>query len=247
VDRVEDIGGGRVRYWYSDDGQALPYGRINVIQLAGAVNDRAGNGNATHSDEFARLQIACTWTNPVLHTDVTNDGFAVPTDALVIINALNARGAEFLPAPADFPNVPPPFYDPDCNAYMTPIDALVVINWINAHSAGEGESMDRFNGGGARNVRLGAPGTDWLLDSRSRDILISVLGQDRLDDNTNEDLFVGSTTGVGNDIKPPLAPCPMSQLDPSMVHDDLEADVLIRSLAIDEFFAQLCGLSQPDA
>jgi len=52
VDRAENLGGGRVRYWYSDDGNTLPSGTIQVQRAAGAVADRAGNTSPAGSDSF---------------------------------------------------------------------------------------------------------------------------------------------------------------------------------------------------
>ena len=51
VDKAEDLGDGRWRYWYDQDGESLADGTIEVQLNAGQVHDIAGNTNpgSTHS------------------------------------------------------------------------------------------------------------------------------------------------------------------------------------------------------
>src|SRR5205823_3962651 len=49
VDRIQDLGSGRVRYIYNDDGDTLPSGTVNVTLVAGQVTDLVGNGNAVRT------------------------------------------------------------------------------------------------------------------------------------------------------------------------------------------------------
>jgi len=135
VDRIEVLPAGRVRYWYSDDGNTIPHGLVRVTQVAGQVRDRAGNGLAAKTDEFSRLRTTCPWNNPLMNVDVDRDGVIAPIDLLLIINRLNEQGAGRLPIPTSPPNVPPPFHDTNCDDFVSPIDALLVINWINEQSA----------------------------------------------------------------------------------------------------------------
>ncbi|WP_147866093.1 YncE family protein [Stieleria maiorica] len=53
IDRAEDLGGGRVRYWYNDDGETLGDGLIEVTFVAGQVADLAGNVNAGGIESFS--------------------------------------------------------------------------------------------------------------------------------------------------------------------------------------------------
>jgi hypothetical protein len=143
VDRAERRDIGSVRYWYSDDGESLPHGRIHITQVGGSVTDLAGNGNPERTDIIARLRTTCTWNNPDHREDVDTNLIVAPFDVLIIVNQLNRVGAGPLPVPAHFPNVPPPFYDTNCNDILEPFDVLLVINYINAGNAGpvrEGES-----------------------------------------------------------------------------------------------------------
>lgn len=94
------------------------------------------------------------WHNELRPLDISNDGFVVPMDVLLIINELNnskyhdATGRLQIPPPAE---MPPPYYDPNNDGFVTPLDALVIINYLNSPGAaldednnpgtpGEGES-----------------------------------------------------------------------------------------------------------
>ena len=57
--------------------------------------------------------------------DTNNDGFVSPSDALLIINYMNAGGAAVPPAGA-------PFLDVNGDGFVAPNDALLVINYLNA-------------------------------------------------------------------------------------------------------------------
>jgi glucose/arabinose dehydrogenase len=85
------------------------------------------------------------WHNSVNPVDVDFDGKVFATDAVDVINLLNAIGAGPLADPTPS-NRPPPYVDVVPDNFLAPIDALMVINHINAYSAaGEGEA--RSDGG----------------------------------------------------------------------------------------------------
>ncbi|MFN3189711.1 MAG: cadherin domain-containing protein [Aureliella sp.] len=75
------------------------------------------------------------WHNAESASDVSNDSFVTPIDALMVINYLNT--AESTEVPSD---APPEFGFVDVNGdnFVTPIDALIVINQLN-NGDGEGE------------------------------------------------------------------------------------------------------------
>jgi uncharacterized protein YbdZ (MbtH family) len=52
IDRIENLGGGRVRYVYNADGQSVADGSIAVTIVAGQVADQAGNTNAAGQATF---------------------------------------------------------------------------------------------------------------------------------------------------------------------------------------------------
>jgi len=76
-------------------------------------------------------------------TDVNNDGFVAPIDALVVINELNSRGSYNLLNRAAASGAEgeqasqPKYYDVNNDGYLTPLDALTVINKLNAEGEGE--------------------------------------------------------------------------------------------------------------
>jgi len=134
IDRAEQLGAGLVRYWYSDDSEHLPIGRVTITIAEDAVSDLAGNV----PDDVATFQIGvfAAWQNPVFAVDVSANWFVEPQDALQVINRINARGNGPLPAPPVSPDVPPPFLDTSGNNYLEPLDVLLVINYLNGNGNG---------------------------------------------------------------------------------------------------------------
>lgn len=80
------------------------------------------------------------WRNPVNHRDVNNDGFVVPLDVLILLNAINARrNADPTTGKlVDRTNSQLPFYDVNGDDHLTSQDALNVINFLNS---AEGEAV----------------------------------------------------------------------------------------------------------
>jgi VCBS repeat-containing protein len=87
------------------------------------------------------------WQNPIIHTDVNNDGVTSPMDALLLINYINAHTGD--------PQLPPTrpvgayYYDANGDGLATAADVLVVINRINQQNAagGEGEASPAASAG----------------------------------------------------------------------------------------------------
>ncbi|HND54824.1 MAG TPA: Ig-like domain-containing protein, partial [Pirellulaceae bacterium] len=81
-----------------------------------------------------RWTMNASWHNEFVDRDVNRDGIVVPTDALYIINELNApqySGARgLLPDRASFPNAP--WLDVLTDGYVSPQDALLIINALNS-------------------------------------------------------------------------------------------------------------------
>lgn len=84
------------------------------------------------------------WHNAANSLDVNPDGKIRASDALTVINEINAGGARPL-APPTPGSSPPPFLDVSADNWVTPLDALIVINYINAYPPGEGEAMPKFD------------------------------------------------------------------------------------------------------
>lgn len=77
--------------------------------------------------------------------DVSGDGEASPIDALMNINALNAKGSHQLPG---WPSLAEIRGDVNRDGHLSPIDALEIINFLNDASArnttAEGEATGFF-------------------------------------------------------------------------------------------------------
>ena len=106
------------------------------------ATDNVGHRQGTPAAAQASILILpLTWKNPLVPTDVDEDGSVSPLDVLTLINQIN-RGlsSDVLPAPSA-ESRPAPFFDVDGDGRLTPLDVLIVINFINAQgSNGEGES-----------------------------------------------------------------------------------------------------------
>lgn len=84
------------------------------------------------------------WTNPLVLTingatadnsgiaygarDVSGDGMVSPSDALRVINYINAGLGPNPPAPGNFP---PPYYDVNGDGRVSPADVLAIFNFLN--------------------------------------------------------------------------------------------------------------------
>ena len=93
VDRIEVLPDGRVRYWYGDDGDRLPYGPVQIELVTSAIQDRAGNGNAELAISINHAFDSCGWQNVAMPVDTTGDDIVASRDVLVVINEINRRPA----------------------------------------------------------------------------------------------------------------------------------------------------------
>jgi FG-GAP-like repeat/Dockerin type I domain/CARDB len=78
------------------------------------------------------------WQNSINSLDVNNDDSVSPIDVLLVVNKLNAEGAQVLPVILTDDALPPPFVDSNGDGSVSPIDALLVINFLNG-SGGNSE------------------------------------------------------------------------------------------------------------
>lgn len=138
VDRIEVLSSGRVRYWYGDDGDVLPYGPVDVRFAANVVEDLAGNANGLWERQLNHALLSCGWQNVQQPVDTTGDEIVSSMDVLVVINEINRRGSTL--DAATLPPLPPLsgdffWYDVQCDGLITPSDVLLVINYINQRPA----------------------------------------------------------------------------------------------------------------
>lgn len=78
------------------------------------------------------------WHHASSPFDVDRNGFIVPLDVLLVINAIASQGIRLLPVPEQ-----PVQYsiDTDGDYFLTPLDVLRVINFLNIRPSAEGESI----------------------------------------------------------------------------------------------------------
>ncbi|MCY2977661.1 MAG: putative Ig domain-containing protein [Planctomycetota bacterium] len=91
-----------------------------------------------------RLMMNSDWRNPARPLDVNNDMFVSPLDALVVINALNSRGAS-----SDLgarQNRLDSYLDTNGDRSMSPLDALIVINELNRNDRTSDNASQRIDG-----------------------------------------------------------------------------------------------------
>ena len=91
-----------------------------------------------------RLLMNSDWRNPARPLDVNNDMYVSPLDALVVINALNSRGAS-----SDLgvrQNRLASYLDTNGDRNLSPLDALVVINELNRSDRAYDNASQRIDG-----------------------------------------------------------------------------------------------------
>lgn len=117
-----------------------------------------------------------SYHNDSFDVDVSDDGYASPFDALLVIRQLNASGSLVVPEIMVEYDVPAPYWDVNNDRMLSPLDVLLVIrhlNNLNGQSEGEGESEVVNNGLAAagifdladQNATVSAP----LVISQSRE------------------------------------------------------------------------------
>jgi hypothetical protein len=104
---------------------------------AGPIPAQVTAGQATAHIDHGFHRPSSPWQNPMLATDVSNDGAVAPQDVLLAINALRRHGSILL----DDHSLPPqPYVDVDGDRQLSPLDVLVVINYLRRQSGGSGEA-----------------------------------------------------------------------------------------------------------
>ncbi|MFO7908071.1 MAG: FG-GAP-like repeat-containing protein, partial [Pirellulaceae bacterium] len=88
------------------------------------------------------VETAYPWHNGTARVDVSDDRYASPIDALLVIDDLNSNGSRSLPTQRPQPLVSP-FIDVSRDGFVSPIDALIVIAYLNDEGSGqvEGEQV----------------------------------------------------------------------------------------------------------
>jgi hypothetical protein len=114
-------------------------------------------------------------------TDVDGDGITTPSDALMVINALNRASEDNNTAQAEGEDGPRAMLDVSGDGHLTPLDALLVINRLN----GEGEDLEpvvRF-----RLEPATLDGSPITTASVGQEFLLNVYVQDIRPDDPDQD------------------------------------------------------------
>lgn len=160
MDLFEDIDGDAITYsttlvdgssppsWLSFDSNQLRFkGRApnNAIQdwPIKVTGTDAGQPPGMGSTTFV-LSVTVDpfpWHNHIIAFDVDDSGAVFPTDAILVINQLNAFKSGPLPVPLTEPLDPPRYVDTSRDNLLAPLDAILVINYLNRRPVGENESV----------------------------------------------------------------------------------------------------------
>ncbi len=194
------------------------------------------------------------WQNQFDQLNVNADTNSVvsASDALMVINYLNANGAGALPALAAPPEIDERFVDVNGDGNCTALDAMIVINYINARTAGgegEGESVGTAVAAAAVTETVSAAGTPIEAVAPMQPVMATstfvnpAVGLAHTSAVTTNDSLVGAD----DDIQRPAQQA--SDADWSYEMDELEdvlatlADDLVRKAIaeqpVDELFAEL--------
>lgn len=109
---------------------------VDGIQLV-TITGTGFSFNANTSINILDDDTTSPWHNASSPFDVDRDGFVLPLDVLLVINAIASQGIRLLPIPEQ-----PVLYsiDTDGDYFLTPLDVLRVINFLGRRPSGEGES-----------------------------------------------------------------------------------------------------------
>ncbi|MEM8677964.1 MAG: NF038122 family metalloprotease [Planctomycetota bacterium] len=103
------------------------YARFRFSSVAGLGFD--GLATDGEVEDYLVSVTTNTWHNSTNPTDVNNDGFTAPLDALQILTELDLRQfSDPVTGQLDTPANSPPFLDVDNDGFASPLDALLVIN-----------------------------------------------------------------------------------------------------------------------
>jgi hypothetical protein len=100
-------------------------------QLRYTITDNRGGVSNPGSVNITVIDAPEPYYNKLRPLDVDNDTRITPTDAVLVINQLNALGPGALPPPTGTVTI---FYDTDGDNILAPLDALLIINALNSGS-----------------------------------------------------------------------------------------------------------------
>ncbi|MFG0253832.1 MAG: DUF4465 domain-containing protein, partial [Rhodopirellula sp. JB053] len=130
LDALSQVNGGSLPVIVSTTGQTLRWiGEWRLGEMT--MTDGKLSAAVTSGDLSVQVETDEAWRNFVLAQDVNASGLVTATDALVIINRLNADPSFELPDPQSTDDLTGVYYDVSGDGLVTALDALQVINWLN--------------------------------------------------------------------------------------------------------------------
>lgn len=165
---------GKLKEWFGDARPRLVTSAHQILNLSGnwqlglpALEGGVLTGRLVGEGIEVTVSTQYPWQNFLLKADVNANGSVTSTDALTIINRLNANPTSELPPPGSIEELQGNFYDVSGDGLVTAIDALQVINYLNTTDPG-GEPFafdDDWNTSPVANLRSIA---DTIAISRDR-------------------------------------------------------------------------------
>jgi hypothetical protein len=112
-------------------------GTAEIQVVARDDGGTASGGIDTSPPQTLTIQVAKAHTdhNAIVSTDVTGDGFTTPSDALAIVNFINAFGSQRVAGEGEADVL---YLDVNADGFIAPSDALAVINSIDSFGSGLG-------------------------------------------------------------------------------------------------------------
>ncbi len=142
---ITGSGGGALPGWMSYNSatrtlSGTPWNpQVGAYNLQVVASDNGTPKQSVNIPLIVRVNTNATpWKNPTLALDVSGNGTITPSDALLIINQLNATGSILVPQDS---LSRPAFLDVNGDNRISASDALAIINYLNARTGGEGEQI----------------------------------------------------------------------------------------------------------
>lgn len=127
-----------LKSWLGDNPPRLATSANQVLTLSGdwrlglpTVEDGVVNGRLVGAGIEVSVSTQRPWQNFLTHADVNGSGDVTASDALTVINWINANASSDLPVPSSIEDLIGRFVDVSGDGQVTAIDALQVINFLN--------------------------------------------------------------------------------------------------------------------
>ncbi|MCH5374252.1 MAG: dockerin type I domain-containing protein [Planctomycetes bacterium] len=214
----------------ADPADLLPTNEVSLIRSGTGQVPDPGLSVSPAQIEYINSQVItivggageAEFTNYSMPTDVNGDGFTSPSDALALINFLNAYGPmdlTYLSAGTGEGEAGDRyFFDTNGDKVISPMDVIGVINYLNmaAHVGGEGESAS-----GEPNVEVAA----LIVDPASAMQMVAAVDAQATDAAVAENEYAVLAPGAEATVEQPdVFPAPSDDLNH---HGFADVDLLL--------------------